>query len=433
MKLSLIMALAIAIGNAFEYRSPFDSEIFPYTRAVHDYSTGGIISNPSLLPFSSGFALSGSASRPYSEDELIAGSSVIQYSGYSAGLQMSWSHFGTDMYRENIYSLSCAYSPVSALSIGLSSSIYNLSIKTDEFTENINFYDYGASATIRPFSFMDISFVQNNINSFLKNSHQETIYPERSAGILVKPDRGLSFAWNITDTSFKKINTFTAVVNPLPILSLSGGYSRETSSCGASASLFLSGFKISYTLLYHSYLGYTHTAAITFLTDSKTESVTCRKKSGPHVKEIPVVNINSAPYDDIVNLPGMNETHAARIIAYRDEIGPVSADALTRIGMSNEEIKLLDDYIYGLERDRVSLRKEQKLKSFTPFKKRESRQDKTKRLFRELLAKGIPAGRGIEYSRLAASGEKSHFLKVLNEDKQLTDQQKREVRRICGI
>jgi hypothetical protein len=433
MKLSLIMAIAIALGNAFEYQSPHSAGLFSYTTAAEDYSSGGIRGNPSLLPFSDGFAISGSASRPYSEEELIAGSSALQYSRYSAGFQTAWSHFGTDIYRENIYSAKFGYSPVSIISLGLSCSAYSVSIKTEEISEDINFFDYGAAATIRPFDFLDISFVQNNINSLLKNSHKETVYPERSAGILIKPDRGLSLAWNITDTSVKRINTFTAVVNPLPILSLSGGYSRETSSYGTSASLIISGFKITYTLLYHSYLGYTHSAAITFLTNTKAESMSYSKSPGFIKRDIPPININSAPYEDIVNLPGISETYAERIAAYREKIGPLSADALARIGMNNDEIRAIDEYIYGLERDRVSLRNEQARPEFTPYKKREKREDKTKRLFREMLAKGIPAGRGIEYSRLAASGEKSRFLKLLQDDTKLTELQKREIRRICGI
>ncbi len=433
MKLSIIMAIAIALGNAFEYQSPDTGGLFPYTTAAEDYSSGGIRGNPSLLPFSEGFAISGSASRPYSEEELMAGSSAFQYSSHSAGFQALWSHFGTDIYRENIYSAKFGYSPISLISLGLSCSAYSVKIGTEEISDEINFFDYGASATLRPFDFMDISFVQNNINSLLKNSNKGTIYPERSAGILLKPDRGLSITWNITNTSVKRVNTFTAVVNPLPILSLSGGYSRETSSYGTAASIFISGFKITYTLIYHSYLGYTHSAGITFLTNRGTESISYRKSPGFIKKDIPPLNINSAPYEDIVNLPGISETYAERIVAYRESIGPLSADALARIGMNNDEIKAIDEYIYGLERDRVSLQNEKTRPVFTPYKKREKREDKTRRLFRSMLAKGIPAGRGIEYSRLAASGEKSRFLKLLQGDTKLTELQKKEIRRICGI
>ena len=145
------------------------------------------------------------------------------------------------------------------------------------------------------------------------------------------------------------------------------------------------------------------------------------------------VDINSASYEEIRNLPGVNETHAKRIIAYREQIGPLSADALSRIGMTGEEIQKLEENIYGLERDRESLKNLQQPSKPFVYKKKESREDKTKRLFRQMLAKGIPANRGIEYSRLAATGNKEKFLNTLSMDKNLNDKQKVEVKKICGF
>ncbi len=432
MKIAFVVALTLSLNSAFEYRSPEGSSLFPYLVAAHDYSCPGIVSNPSLLPFAEGLALSGSASRPYSEDELISGYSAIQYSAKNAGLNISWNFFGTDIYRENIYTINAGYAPLHFLSLGLSGKSYSLNIEADEISHSENFYDYGISATLRPLKILDFSFIQENINNLKNDKNSETIYPQRSAGILLKPDRGISFAWNITDTSAGKINTFTASVSPLPIFNLSGGYSRETASYSASASIFISNIRIQYNLLYHSYLGYTHTVAVTLNTGSLPEPVSYSRKN--HNKDISPININRAEYDDIVNLPGMNETYAGRVMAYRDEIGPVSAEALSRIGMTGDELQELDEHIYGLERDRVSLasQREKKPKTYTN-RKMETREDKSKRLFRQMLAKGIPANRRIEYSRLAAAGEKKKIRTLLSNDKKLTEKQKSEIKRICGL
>ena len=153
-----------------------------------------------------------------------------------------------------------------------------------------------------------------------------------------------------------------------------------------------------------------------------------------HNKDISPININRAEYDDIVNLPGINETYAGRVMAYRDEIGPVSAEALSRIGMTGDELQELDEHIYGLERDRVSLasQKEKQPKTYSN-KQRESREDKSKRLFRQMLAKGIPANRSIEYSRLAAAGDRKKIRILLSNDRKLTEKQKSEVKKICGL
>jgi hypothetical protein len=432
MKIAFIITLTITLNSAFEYKTPVGSSPFPYLTAAHDYSCPGIISNPSLIPFVPGLSLSGAVSRPYSEDELVSGSSAVQYSSGTAGVNFLWNHFGTDIYRENIYSINAGYSPFNFFSLGLSGRVYSLTIEAEEISHSENIYDYGISATLRPLKFLDFSFIQENINSLKNNKNIETIYPERSAGILIKPDRGISLAWNITDTSSGIINTFTASVNPLPIFNLTGGYSRETASYNASASLFISNIKVGYNLRYHSYLGYTHTVALTLNTGSLPESISYSKIRN-HEKISPV-NINNAQYEDIINLPGMNETYAGRIIAYRDEIGPVSAEALSRIGMTSDDLRRFDEHIYGLERDRLSLaRNKQKKPKTYKWKKKESREDKAKRLFRQMLAKGIPANRGIEYSRLAAAGEKMKFRSILSNDKKLTEKQKAEVKRICGI
>jgi hypothetical protein len=432
MKIAFVIALTISLNSAFEYRTPVGSAPFPYLTAAHDYSCPGIISNPSLLPFVPGLALAGAVSRPYSEDELISGSSAIQYSAKNAGLSISWNHFGTDIYRENIYSINAGYAPLHFLSLGLSGKAYSLNIEADEISHSENFYDYGISATLRPLKILDLSFIQENIDTLKNDKNSEIIYPERSAGVLIKPDRGISFAWNITDTSAGKINTFTASVNPLSILNLSGGYSRETASYSASASLFIKKIKVQYNLLYHSYMGYTHTVALTLNTVSLTETVSYSKLRQD--RKISPININEAEYNDIINLPGMNETYAGRILAYRDEIGPVSAEALSRIGMTGDELQEINEYIYGLERDRISLAsKRQKQPRTYVYKKRESREDKSKRLFRQMLAKGIPANRGIEYSRLAAAGDKGKFRSILSNDRKLTEKQKAEVKKICGL
>lgn len=431
MKIAFIISLTISINSAFEYRTPEGASLFPYTIAAHDYSCPDIVSNASILPFAPGLALSGSAARPYSEKELISGYSAIQYSTGKAGLGFSWNFFGTDIYKENIYSVKAGFAPFHFISLGLTGKAYSLAVDCNEISHSENIYDYGISATFRPFKFIDISFVQENINTYTNKKNKDILYPEKSAGILIKPDKGFSIAWNLTDTSAGKINTFIASVNPLPFFNLSGGYSRETASYSASASIFINKIKIQYNLLYHSYLGYTHAVAITLSTGALPEPLSYNISRQNYMAK--PVNINSASYEDIVNLPGVNEIHAKRIIAYREQIGPLSADALSRIGMTGEEIQKLEENIYGLERDKESLKNLQQPSKPFVYKKKENREDKTKRLFRQMLAKGIPANRGIEYSRLAATGDKEKFLNTLSMDKNLNDKQKVEVKKICGF
>ena len=50
-----------------------------------------------------------------------------------------------------------------------------------------------------------------------------------------------------------------------------------------------------------------------------------------------------------------------------------------------------------------------------------------------MLTKGIPADRSIEYSRLAADGEKKKIRTIISNDRKLTEKQKAEVKKICGL
>ncbi len=64
---------------------------------------------------------------------------------------------------------------------------------------------------------------------------------------------------------------------------------------------------------------------------------------------VPKVDINSAGVDELITLPGIGETLAKRIIAYREEHGPfVSLDELENVeGIGEKTISSI--------RDRVSL------------------------------------------------------------------------------
>ena len=78
-KLGAIIYAIMLCHGAFEYRSGNPDLLFPVQSAIHDYSTPVVMMTPALLPFADGLLVNSSMSRPYSEQDLTTGSSVVQY------------------------------------------------------------------------------------------------------------------------------------------------------------------------------------------------------------------------------------------------------------------------------------------------------------------------------------------------------------------
>ena len=273
MKIALIFYAAMIYHGAFEYKTGDPDSLFPVQSAVHDYSSPVVMMSPALLPFARGFLVNSNAGRPYSNDLLTTAGSALQYGSDDFGIQFSWNSFGADFYREHTFSLSAGYSIFSFFNAGISGNMHLLKIRTEEFSQNEQIPEAGFALLITPLAWIDIAFAQTGMASLTGEVNSEIIYPERSAGILIKPGKGFSMAWNITETAAIVVNTFSITVNPAPFLSARGGYCRENSSLAASMGILAENFYVSYGLKYHPYLGYTHSIGITYTPETKIESL----------------------------------------------------------------------------------------------------------------------------------------------------------------
>ncbi|PKL17523.1 MAG: hypothetical protein CVV49_10735 [Spirochaetae bacterium HGW-Spirochaetae-5] len=357
MKIALLIYAAIVYQGAFEYKTGAPDSLFPMQIAVHDYSSPVVMLNPALLPFADGFIAGSSAGRPYTNEQLTTAGSAIQYgSGGDFGMQFSWDSFGADFYRENTFSLSAGYSIFPFLNAGVSGSIHWLKIDTGEINQDEQIPEGGYGILFAPLPWINAAFYQTGIAALAGKQNSEIIYPERSAGVLLKPGKGFSLAWNITETAALYANTFSAVINPAPFFSVKGGYCRENSSFSAamgilakdSMGILAKDFYISYGLKFHPYLGYTHSVGITYTPGSRMESLYYGKPLfGPVRKKI---NINTASFDEIKLIDGLSLISAERIILFREKIGPITEKGLMQIGLTGDEIKNLEKNVYGLER-----------------------------------------------------------------------------------
>jgi hypothetical protein len=430
MKIALLIYAALVYQGAFEYKTGDPDSLFPVQSAIHDYSSPVVMMNPALLPFANGFLVSSNAGRPYSNGLLTTAGSALQYGSGDFGLQFAWNSFGADFYRENTFSLSAGYSIFPFLNAGITGNIYWLKIDTGDIYQDEQIPEGGFGILLAPLPWINAAFQQTGIASLTGKQNSEIIFPERSAGLLLKPGKGFSIAWNITETAALYANTFSAVINPAPFFSVKGGYCRESSSFSAAVGILAKDFYISYGLKFHPYLGYTHSIGISYTSENTIESLHYGKPLFRSVRK--KININNASLDEIKNIEGLSLRSAERIILYREKIGPITEKGLMQIGLTGDEINILEDNVYGLER---TSRSRDGNKNFT-FKKKKfvktpPRNERIKTRFRELINRGIPATKAIRYSELSENVNRNEFLNTLFNDNSFTDEQKKFIEKVC--
>jgi len=420
----------ILLFSAFEYSGGEPAALLPFTTASENYSLPGIYRNPVSAAENRGLTLSAYCSRPYSEEELHSYTSGIKYSLGRCGLQFSWHSFGTDFYKEDEFSAGGGISPWPFLTAGISGSIYRLAISGDTGSFSRTMYDADLALRLTPFEPLSFSCVQSCIRTAFTGENSMELYPERSAGATLKPSRGFTMSWNITDTSAGQINSFTSCITPAPFFSLHGAYTPRDSRFAGSVSLVIKKINVSYSLSSHPYLGYTHSLGVTFFTGGEIETIRYGKpKIVIHDKKI---DINEAADEEIRNLSGLCSRSAERIILYRKKAGPVSEKSLKQLGLSKDEINYVKSNCYGMARGKNdekdtnrAVRRTRRKKTYIP------RKERIKERFRKMVKSGIPASSAIRYSEIPETSRRGHLDSLLDADKTLSREQKDVVRRIC--
>jgi len=428
----LFYAIIICQG-AFEYRTENPDALFPNLQAVYDYSYPAIMINPAQLPQSDRFIFNSNGGRPYSEKELMSGGMAMQYGSKNYGLQISWNSFGADFYREHTFSLKAAYSIFSFLNVGISENLYILKIATDELSEDWKRNDTDISFLFSPYQWLNFAFTQTGIASLINENinekNSDMLYNERSFGVLFKPGKGFSIAWNNTTTAIERLNIFSVSVNPTKFITLKAGYIKENSSFSTVVGILADTLFISYGLKYHPFLGYSHSIGISYTIGSGIESLDYKKPLFATNRE--KININRASLDELKAM-NLSDVSAERIILYREKIGPITDKALVQIGLTSDEIKIIRANVYGIER--ASANKDgdtEPKKDSKKFIKTPPRQERIKTKFQQLIKEGIQASTAIKYSELSESVNKNEFRAKLQSDNSLSSDQKKSIERIC--
>jgi hypothetical protein len=441
MKIAILLFLANSLNLSFEYKDSAPNQLFPYNYAVTDTSPLGNLSNPAYLPLWNTIYLNIDYAKPYMMGELNSGSIRSGYGFKDFAMQAGLSRFGIKEYGEDILEGNLGYRPWKFFSTGAGISYYHVNIKTEDLTFKYGITDFHFSALFLPFEWINLGYSLENINSLInrKEDREDFIYPNQSAGIALKPVRGITFTWNTNRTYYGYINTFAATSNLLKCLSLKGGYSRETSSYSFAVIFLYDKFSVSYGLSHHTYLGSTHKLGLTVSTgEFGFEEVSYNKSlfrvSLPEKKK--KININESSIEELMDSGLFSKEIPERIIKYREIIGPVTEKGLVQIGITENELKDLKKYISGISNEPELKVLSEKHKVVADKHKNKQKKgydiDTRKSLFQKLLENDVSAEIALKIAELAKTSGKNEIILSINGLSDINDEKKKAIIKICA-
>lgn len=421
------MTLAINLTGAFDYHSGGATELFPFPRAAVEYPFTTEWGNPSLLPAVPGLRASLSCGRPYTGSEIEIADAWASISNGWLASALGWHLFGTDFHRESRLSLSAALMTGRFLSMGMEGSLYSLSIRDENNSIKENRRGLSLSVSSSPHEMITLAAMKTNILRFPKED--ELLLSQNCFGITFRPNRLLALSWNLNYHDEERINSFSASARPLKNLIIRAGYSPETYTFASSLSVLLSNISIDYALSHHTFLGYSHRLGMTFSSQGFGDYAMVDTKKKAIKKRVPkrMININQAKQGELMELPGMTEVLARRIIIYRKKFGPVSIKILGRIGFTDKQIHEMTPHIFGLEKGHSHRGKK---KNFSKKNWLKSKKAAVKKLFMKLVKREVRPSRAMKYAEVYV-WNRGKLSRLLREDRELTKKERKVIKQIC--
>lgn len=443
----LILAVQLCVTSAFTFRESGPATLFPYYTAAADDGSIFETFNPAYLPMTPAPYCTMTYSRPYSIQELEAGSARAGFTASRFGFQGGWCRFGIDEYREDTFEAMAGARITEGLYLGVGYCWYRQTIGTEDLSATASLSDCRGAVAVTPFPWITVSVLQENMYTLAAGRESDLLYPATSGGVALRPVRGITFTWNLNRDYYGYINTFTVSAHLLPCLSFRAGYSRETTSWGAAVAFTHGRVRFSYGLRYHSRLGSTHVFGATFtgvpvpFTPVRYGTRFLRKYLPGKERKVEKINIQTASLNELKSISLLREKPEImkRIIAFRSISGPVSEKALYQTGLSASEITQLREHISGLAPDAHLRTAGSRKKSAAPQRSRHRRDRETfyalqrrRALFQRLLTAGIRSTTALRISERAKTLTKQEFLSMVRRDAELDDDIKQKVIRACS-
>ncbi|HDP80035.1 MAG TPA: helix-hairpin-helix domain-containing protein [Spirochaetes bacterium] len=437
MKLILLVMIPQLCLQAFEYRENSPAALFNQYCAIADPSPLGNLSNPSYLPFQQGFYLQGSYGKPYSLDELNAATARTGYSHGIVGLQAGWTSFGMEEYREQTIEGSMGMKVSRFFSLGAGYTAFNLRTDTGQWAMNSWTSNARTAVALTPHRALNLSFSQENIISLFNDRRRDLLYPGWSAGCDLSPLEGLHLIWNLNRGYYGFENLFSVSVNLLSFLAVRVGYAREATVSSMALVFFHKNIRVAYGMRYHGILGTTHGVEVTLAGGGLGLSPLRFKRPSRDeaVRDLPdePVDISRCTPEDLLELPGVSEDIARRIILYRDTIGPVTPKALYQVGLEEQQVQVLRQCLTGLAPDPEGFSRERHKKNRGRSPAKPGYDSSLRKvLFSRLIKEGVPAGTAIRVADMARTNRLNTLIPAIRGMKDLPPPLREKVVSVCA-
>ncbi|NTW50747.1 MAG: hypothetical protein HGB19_13660 [Chlorobiales bacterium] len=249
--------------------------------------------------------------------------------------------YGFELYRETTFAISYANSFERKFFYALTATYNHLTIQGYGNDAAVGI-DAGVLALITPS--LSIGFSALNLNRPTLSASNEPLAQSYTLGLcyhLSKELRVLADAEK--DPRFPLMIKSGVEFDPIPILSLRGGFSSEPSRISAGIGLHYGMFNIDYALATHPDLGITHFGSVSVYFGNKGSKPQVYGGLGEVIDKAfsaeEKIDLNSAGASDLLELPGITRQLAQRILMYREEYGAFkSVSELLRIRGISEDV-----------------------------------------------------------------------------------------------
>ena len=360
---------------------------------------------------------------PYNLETLKAFGSSASYYNKKNLFSVSWNSFGNDVYAENNFSL-MYFSLFKYFAIGSKGNLYNIKIEQDKKT----FYDFDFSSVINMSDAFKLSFLYTSFRSAVFKKNTNNISSIFSAGFAFNPYNGICLNGWINNQENEYYYICECDVSISKNLALKFYYAPKHYTQGISANVTFKNISLDYSFSNHTMLGSTHRFAVSFRNyEERFRLVDYGKLSSAFFVPIYKIDIQTCSQEDLMQIEGMSEDMASRLISYREMFGDVTKKSLIQIGFASEMVnKILSSTKNIAEEEKYKEQKEQN--KYNNKKKYGISKVASQNIFKNLVESNIETSVALEISRNVSKYGLAFTLKTLNKYG-LTDAEKNEVKR----
>lgn len=316
--------------------------------------------NPGGLDQLQGTEISLFYQKPFGLPDLNYGTVSVSFPIWRQRLGVGFLVLGNRLYKEQIFTLVYSGNFQHKLYYGIGLRYQSLRIE-----------GYGSSGTLGlDFGMVvpltrqiRLGFLANNLNRPKIGRSSETLPQGFRTGISLEPKPSLILNLEVSkDVRFPLEVRFGSEFKPFENLALRAGTATNPNRFSAGFGVRAHPFTVDYAFFSHNDLGLTHQVSLSVHLGDKPKAKPAEERpvvleQGPTAKPIGAtgakeavrekLNINVASLEELLTIPGIGETLARAILAYRDQNGPFERieDLLSVPGIGPKKLRLLQERV----------------------------------------------------------------------------------------